>query len=192
MEFKSIALALGLLLPSLPLPCFASTIIWTLTDVTFDGGGGAIGTFATDSLTGAVTSFNITTTNGSLSGTTYDSANYSVYDNFFSSNSFAIAADGSLGLPYINFAFASPLTISGTNSLLVSIELPATEVSFECNDNACETGRFMNGGSAVGAMVSEIPEPATWAMIIVGFAGVGYLSYRRKRQSLALSSASNG
>jgi hypothetical protein len=28
--------------------------------------------------------------------------------------------------------------------------------------------------------ISAVPEPSTWAMIILGFAGIGFLSYRRK------------
>lgn len=32
-----------------------------------------------------------------------------------------------------------------------------------------------------------VPEPATWAMIILGFAGVGLLSYRRKRTSALMA-----
>ena len=27
---------------------------------------------------------------------------------------------------------------------------------------------------------STIPEPSTWAMLILGFAGVGYMAYRRR------------
>jgi hypothetical protein len=30
--------------------------------------------------------------------------------------------------------------------------------------------------------VAPVPEPATWAMMILGFAGVGFLAYRRKNQ----------
>jgi hypothetical protein len=26
-----------------------------------------------------------------------------------------------------------------------------------------------------------VPEPSTWAMMILGFAGVGYMAYRRRR-----------
>jgi hypothetical protein len=31
-----------------------------------------------------------------------------------------------------------------------------------------------------------VPEPSTWAMMILGFAGVGFMAYRRRRQAIAL------
>lgn len=33
--------------------------------------------------------------------------------------------------------------------------------------------------------ISAIPEPSTWAMVILGFAGVGLLAYRRRNQAIA-------
>jgi hypothetical protein len=182
MKIKSLTLAVGLLLFALPLPSFASTILWTLDGVTFEDGGTASGTFATDSTTGAVTSFNIvTTTVGSFAGTTYDSSTYSAFDNFFSPNSFAIAAGT---LPYINLAFLNALNSAGTNPLLVSSQLPPEEVAFECGDNICEASRFASAGSAIG-VVEAIPEPSTWAMLILGFAGLGFLSYRRRKRGVS-------
>jgi len=35
--------------------------------------------------------------------------------------------------------------------------------------------------------VAPVPEPATWFMMILGFAGVGYMTYRRKCQATALA-----
>jgi hypothetical protein len=35
--------------------------------------------------------------------------------------------------------------------------------------------------------VSPVPEPSTWAMMILGFAGVVYTTYRRKQQASALA-----
>jgi hypothetical protein len=32
----------------------------------------------------------------------------------------------------------------------------------------------------VGVNVSAVPEPSTWAMMILGFAGIGFMAYRRK------------
>lgn len=31
--------------------------------------------------------------------------------------------------------------------------------------------------------VSSVPEPSTWAMMLIGFAGVGFLAYRRRNQT---------
>jgi hypothetical protein len=41
-------------------------------------------------------------------------------------------------------------------------------------------------GQIVLTSVAPVPEPATWAMMLLGFAGVGFVAYRRKRQSPAL------
>lgn len=38
-------------------------------------------------------------------------------------------------------------------------------------------------------ITSPVPEPSTWAMIILGFAGVGFLAYRRKQDGGALTAA---
>jgi hypothetical protein len=40
-------------------------------------------------------------------------------------------------------------------------------------------------------VIAAVPEPSTWAMMILGFAGIGFMGYRRSRkdQSLALASA---
>ena len=38
------------------------------------------------------------------------------------------------------------------------------------------------------SQVAPVPEPSTWAMLIVGFAGVSYMAYRRRTQGSALSS----
>lgn len=37
-----------------------------------------------------------------------------------------------------------------------------------------------NSGSYSISVTSAVPEPSTWAMMILGFAGVGYMAYRRK------------
>jgi hypothetical protein len=31
--------------------------------------------------------------------------------------------------------------------------------------------------------VSAVPEPSTWAMLIFGFAGLGFIAYRRKNSA---------
>lgn len=36
-------------------------------------------------------------------------------------------------------------------------------------------------------IASPVPEPTTWAMLILGFAGVGFMAYRRRNQTAALA-----
>ena len=35
--------------------------------------------------------------------------------------------------------------------------------------------------------VAPVPEPSTWAMMILGFAGVGYMTYRRRKQTASFA-----
>jgi PEP-CTERM motif len=44
------------------------------------------------------------------------------------------------------------------------------------------------GGFGVGTLaVSAVPEPSTWAMMILGFCGVGFMAYRRKSGALHMA-----
>jgi hypothetical protein len=45
-----------------------------------------------------------------------------------------------------------------------------------------DTSPCCNGGIALdNVSVTAVPEPATWGMMILGFMGVGFMAYRRKR-----------
>jgi hypothetical protein len=37
-------------------------------------------------------------------------------------------------------------------------------------------------GDQTIAIAAAVPEPSTWAMLLLGFAGVGFMAYRRKSQ----------
>jgi hypothetical protein len=43
---------------------------------------------------------------------------------------------------------------------------------------------FTGDGPFTGTMtaITAVPEPSTWAMMILGFAGIGCLAYRRRNQ----------
>jgi hypothetical protein len=36
------------------------------------------------------------------------------------------------------------------------------------------------------AIQTGVPEPSTWAMMLLGFAGLGFMSYRRTKKSAAV------
>jgi hypothetical protein len=53
---------------------------------------------------------------------------------------------------------------------LISFDTPA----------AFESVVFSTGPTAFEFAVTGVPEPSTWAMMILGFAGIGFMAYRRK------------
>ena len=44
-------------------------------------------------------------------------------------------------------------------------------------------------GAATFAITAAVPEPSTWAMMLLGFCGLGFMAYRRKQNGPALSLA---
>ena len=42
---------------------------------------------------------------------------------------------------------------------------------------------FDNDSTAFTATISAVPEPSTWAMMMLGFLGVGFMAYRRKERA---------
>jgi hypothetical protein len=69
--------------------------------------------------------------------------------------------------PYINHTGTFTLACLGCTS---SSTLSDVSISFGTN------------GFSVPATLLAVPEPSTWAMMILGFFGVGFMAYRRKRQ----------
>lgn len=70
---------------------------------------------------------------------------------------------------------ANPLTMSAFLDPIITIETPGYSL-------------LLSDGVGNGA-ISAVPEPSTWAMILLGFAGVGFLARRRRSQWSALMAA---
>jgi hypothetical protein len=39
----------------------------------------------------------------------------------------------------------------------------------------------------IGPVAPAVPEPSTWAMLLLGFAGIGFMAYRRKSKTALLA-----
>jgi hypothetical protein len=51
-------------------------------------------------------------------------------------------------------------------------------------DHNAGLGPHVNGsGAGTFGAVAPVPEPSTWAMMILGFAGVGFMAYRRRKSA---------
>jgi hypothetical protein len=76
--------------------------------------------------------------------------------------------------------FGTPLlgfTILQSPSAVTIDSLTATSVTFTYHEAPFGPEFFLVGQFIT--QVAAVPEPATWAMMILGFAGVGFIAYRR-------------
>ncbi len=75
----------------------------------------------------------------------------------------------------------------------ISITDLSTNPAFLITGGNGYTYQASNGEFGTGtvsfAIASAIPEPSTWAMMILGFCGLGFIAYRRKQNGSALSVA---
>jgi hypothetical protein len=71
---------------------------------------------------------------------------------------------GKYAINFVGSEFLVPTYASNGGSILTSVygELP------------------LSLGFALEGTVASVPEPSTWAMMILGFAGIGFMAYRRK------------
>jgi hypothetical protein len=103
---------------------------------------------------------------------------------------------------YPNFAHQSQVTITdGLSNTLLSTgfqNFPGDVPTHFAGPYTSSSGIYIlfgpdgyNGGidniDFTVSAVSAVPEPSTWAMMILGFAGVGFLAYRRKSKAAPLA-----
>jgi choice-of-anchor C domain-containing protein len=72
-------------------------------------------------------------------------------------------------------------TTSNLNWYYYSYDFTATGTSTTLSFTENDHPGCCNGGVLLDAVsISAVPEPATWAMMVLGFFGIGFMAYRRK------------
>jgi hypothetical protein len=87
----------------------------------------------------------------------------------------------------VSFQAGPPVEVSDSARFLVSSLL--TSQGFGIATGSVTLGLVLPDGLSVAGeepIASAIPEPSTWAMLLIGFAGIGFAAYRKRRVSAAL------
>ncbi len=154
-------------------PALASPLVWTLTDVHFDDDATASGTFTYDADTGLISDWSITISGSSvLPDFTYTKDGIQDAEEFpygvagFALFSFTDSAD-----PFSTDRFFNLVTVRALSDSGGIVALVADGSSVDCDN--CGNYHTVDRGSVVALGSSPTPEPATWALTILGFGAIG-------------------
>jgi len=100
-------------------------------------------------------------------------------------DTFTLAQKNSESNPLVQFTSGKldDITYAGVAADGDSLMMTSDFVFFIVTSRTQEIGRF------TATLAPAVPEPSTWAMMILGFCGVGFMAYRRKQNGTALNVA---
>jgi hypothetical protein len=110
---------------------------------------------------------------------------------FLSQNNSGKSYVSSVGSSSLAFNGIEIVDLSSGNMIGWTVQPGATFVGFsESQTDPKVIALNFVGSEAVGditvGLTSSVPEPSTWAMMILGFCGIGFMAYRRKQNGPAL------
>jgi hypothetical protein len=117
---------------------------------------------------------NVVTLSGggpNLLGSTWQSRSAALGSNAFTFN------DGT-PVPGLGFAAQNPPDVDTFFQIFTTVPGKSYTYSFDYSNN---TTGFGATPSLLVATASSVPEASTWAMLLLGFAGLGFASYRARR-----------
>jgi hypothetical protein len=198
MRMKFFGLAAAILIACTGSDTASANIVYQL-----DLGSNATGTITTDGTTGVlqtanIVDFNIALTVGSNTGTVtgpLSGGNYVQFGTSGGSSAFtatltALFFDFSAvgGTPYL--IFQSNDGYLCYNGAAGNCSGQPSALSVAANPSGFSATVFRGNQEIASAVIAgAVPEPATWAMMLLGFCGLGFLAYRRRRDGNASAAA---
>jgi hypothetical protein len=108
-------------------------------------------------------------------------------------NNSMIVAPITAASDYGNYFTTGPAFLDGSGVSFATADRTSYNFFFQDPPNSQYRLFFTgpNGGDTVfplvatSSVVAAVPEPSTWAMMILGFCGVGFMAYRRKNGAIS-------
>jgi hypothetical protein len=172
--FRSVLIAASLLAGS----AAQADVHWYVTGH-FDDGAALSGWFDINQY-GFIANSDVTTSDGSA----FVGAHYATPGISTSNTATSLSYFPNLYVDGMTLNFAGDLNVGApTNALLTT--------SYECRTNYCAQNssvfRYIVSGYASVNPISDVPEPASWAMMIAGFGLAGAAMRRTRRASSAIA-----
>jgi PEP-CTERM motif len=175
MNIKSIALFAGLI-SFVPMPASATTYFVNDSSGTMS----VTGSFTTDGTTGQLGTSNIVGWNLTITGSFPSIVLSSTDPSGFSFDDGPATTATSTAVTF-NYSgdIASDFSFRNLNNQFIEWSWSGVIGTFSIDNNVIIENSFRTGDPII-ATVAAVPEPSTWAMMILGFMGVGFMAYRRK------------
>ncbi len=177
MNIKSLGSVVGLCLAlGFVTPNSASADIvydFTLNNGTYSPSGSITGALTVDATTSTVVSVDFTTTG------TYNYHFTSIAEQFENFGLWVVSTEDTANFAHLVFVLNNKASLFAGQVTPIYTGIGGGVIfPSGCLDMSCSVGAPLGGTFAVSA----VPEPSTWAMMVLGFVGVGLITYRRKRQ----------
>jgi hypothetical protein len=180
-------LVITALLLALLSPARAEVVTWQLQNVGFDDGGQATGWFNVNNITHTFIDWNISVHGGNTSifpDAVYSPLTSTLNSGFSDPYSYALPLWNNF---YLNFEMIDISSVYARDRQLrlafvdlpdvggvVSID-PTNAFASECYN--CGPDRLF----VIGGTIAAVPELSTWAMLLIGFAAIGFANYHSYR-----------
>ena len=167
-------IAIGAASPAMATQDF--TFGFTTTTPLIGGPGTGSGVITTDGITFSNAGYTAQTITG-ISGLFNGSSITGLASPFGANNLYYLT-----GPSFVDGSGLGFMTAAGTN---VNLFFQSSASSYRINTTGPFTSSFVSATSA--GVVAAVPEPATWAMMLIGFGAIGFAMRRRRSADLRLA-----
>jgi hypothetical protein len=144
--------------------------------------GAYSGTLSIDTTSGEIVAADVTVPGYEFTGPIYQGQNYQNISSTYLVQIFQPGSDIFLQLAYTTPGSPSGSLVGFAGGSIFEEDVFSDSTGEKDGTYLVDRGVITGSVGAVAAIAPAVPEPSTWAMMILGFFGIGFMAYRRKNQ----------